>query len=281
MPATTANGRANLVLGALQGPSTFGGEAGRRFIELYPELFSELVFFDTAEAALAFEDGRADASCAPQQMTRTGFHPGIQSYIARHGSALHVIAEVTHAYHCSLLVKPGSPVTGVKRVLGHTGSVTQCRHWIEQHIPGAEIVIVDTSSMDAARAVVNGDGSTASIGTPAMAAEFALDEAHKEIDGGSVGSYWAISPKPLFSEAPTRVVVAGRFSDDGRLTDVVCALAAVGYRLDTVFTSPSGQRLFEYDDVLRFSGAGRLAELRSAVAPIRDARLAGAFVAKE
>ncbi len=278
-PATSV--RANMTLGVLQGPNTFGAEAARRCIELYPEFFSKIVYYDTAEDALSFKDGRADASCAPQQMTRTGFHPGIQAYIARSDSKLNVIAEVQHAYRCSLLVKPGSRLESVKRILGHTGSITQSRAWIEEHVPHAEIVIVDTSSMDAAKTVANGDGSIASIGTTGMAQEFGLEERHKDVDGGSVGSYWVISPKPIFSDAPTRVVAAGRFRDDGRLTDVICALAGVGFRLDTIITLPTGERLFEYDDVLRFTGAGRLSDVRSAVAGVPGVRLAGAFIAKE
>lgn len=281
MQGVATSVQANMTLGVLQGPNTFGGEAARRFIELYPEFFSKIVYFDTAEEALGFADGRADASCAPQQMTRTGFHPGIQAYIARPDSNLCVIAEVTHAYHCSLLVKPGSRVESLKRILGHTGSITQSRTWIEEHVPQAEIVIVDTSSMDAAKTVAAGDGSVASIGTSGMAQEFGLEERHKDVDGGSVGSYWAITPKLLFHDAPTRVVVAGRFHDDGRLTDVVGALAGVGFRLDTIITLPTGKRLFEYDDVLRFTGAGRLSGVQSAVAGIQGVRLAGAFIAKE
>ena len=188
------NARTPMALGALQGANTFGGEAARLFVERYPELFGEIVYFDTAEQALAFDDGRAGASCAPQQMTRAGYHPGIQAYIARPGSKLYVIAETTHAYHCSLLVKIGADLGKITDVLGHTGSITQTRSWIETNLPQARITVVDTSSMDAARRVAEGNGTIASIGTPAMAAQFGLEERVKDVDGGSVGSYWAISP---------------------------------------------------------------------------------------
>ena len=86
---------------------------------------------------------------------------------------------------------------------------------------------------------------------------------------------------PMFSDHPTRVVVAGRFSDDGRLGDLICGLVAAGYRLETVIPLGSGERLFEYDAVLRFRGAGALAAARSAVEAIPGARLAGAFIAKD
>lgn len=273
--------RGTLVLGALQGPNTFGADAARRFIELYPELFGDVVYYDTAEEALSFRDGRADAICPPQQMTRTGFHPEMQFYVARPGSELYVLGEVKHAYRCSLLGKPGTPRERIRRVLGHTGSITQSRAWLEQHLPQAEIEIVKTSSMDAARTVAAGDGSIASIGTAGMAQEFGLAELERDVDGGSVGSYWAVSPKAVFSERPSRVVVAGRFHDDGALTDVICGLAQAGFRLETVFDRASGTRLFEYDYVLRFGGAGRLDAVRAAVARVPGARLAGAYAVKD
>lgn len=272
--------RSGMKMGALGGPNTFGAEAAHRYLELHPE-FTEIVYFRTSEEGFEFSDGRSDALCAPQQMARTGAHPGIQGSIARPDSKLYVLGEVTHEYHCSLLVKPGSPLEGIKRVLGHTGSVTQSREWLREHLPGAEVVIVDTSSMGAAASVANGDGSIASIGTGGMAREFSLEERAKDIDGGSVGAYWAISPHELFSESPSRVVVTGRFDDRGELSDTIGSLASHGFHLQSVFQLASGKRLYEYDYVFRFAGAGALSAVRAALRPFPTARLAGAFEARE
>lgn len=284
-PATAArrtSAKANLTLGALQGPNTFGGDAARRFVALYPELFSgKIVYYDTSDAALSFKDGRAHAIGPPSQMTNTGFHPGIQAYLASPDSKLYAIAEIEHPYRCSLLVKLGTKLEQIRRVQGHTGSITQSRKWIEKNVPHAQIVIVDTSSMDAAQQVAKGDGSLASVGTDAMAKEFGLLELHKDIDGGSIGSYVALSPKPVFNESPTRVVVTGRFGDSGRLTDLICGLADAGFRFETVFNSASGRKLYEYDYVMRFRGSGKLDAVKAAVARVPGARLAGAFVVKE
>ena len=235
----------NLKLAALGGPNTFGGDAANRLIKLFPE-FTSIVFFPTAEEGMAFGNGQADGMCAPQQMAKTGFHKGTQGAVAAPGSKVYVVAEVTHTYHCSLLVKPGSKFEQIKRVVGHTGSVTQSQDWLAKHLPKAEVVIVHTNSMGAAQQVRDGDGSVASVGTPGMAREMGLQEIVKEIDGGSVGSYWALSPHKLFSERPTRLVVAGRLQAGGILTDVVVALGAAGFGLQTVYAQASGKRLYEY-----------------------------------
>ena len=272
--------RANLKLAALGGPNTFGGDAAQRFMQLYPE-FGSLVFFPTEKEAAAFETNGADAFCAPQQMARTGVHPGIQAYIHRPDSQLYVIAEVIHAYHCALLVKPGSKLTQIKRILGHTGSITQSRPWLTANLPQAEIVIVHTSSQGAAQEVVSGDGTIASVGTPGMANEYGLEQAAKDIDGGSLGAYWAISPHRHFSDTPQRLVVAGRFDDKSDLSGLIGALAAQGFRLQTTYQVASGQRLYEYDYVLRFAGQGNLSEVLRALSGFPPARLAGAFDMRE
>lgn len=215
--------------------------------------------------------------CAPQQMARTGFHPGINAIIAVPGSKLHVICDVVHVYHCSLLVKPGATLSGVREVRGHTGSITQSRPWLEKHLPQAQIRIVDTSTHEAAREVSQADGTIASVGTPGMAREFGLEQAATEIDGGSSANYWAISPHALFSALPHRVVIAGRFDERGNLGRLVGALGEIGFQLQTAFSQASGLRLYEYDCVLKFAGRGALADVQAALAPFSTARLAGAY----
>lgn len=269
-----------LKLGSLGGAQTFGDQAARLFLQHYPE-FTEIVYFPNAEDAFdALLDGKVAAMCAPEQMSNTGFHPRQQAYIAEPGSPFHVVAEITHEYHCSLLGKPGTTLAQLRRVIGHTGSVTQSRRWLEKNLPGVEIEIVHTNSRVAAKTVLDGDGSTASVGTPAMAGEWGLVELAKEIDGGSVGNYWAISRDPRFDDQPTRVVVAGRFADDGQLSGLICAMANAGYTLQTICAQASGKALYEYDDVLRFRGAGTLAAVRAALGGFKAARLAGAFLAR-
>jgi len=269
-----------LKLGALGGPATFGGQAAERLRELYPE-FTEIVFFPTSEQSMDWGGVAADAACAPEQMRWTGFHPGIHGQVASPHSRTYVIAEVTHVYHASLLGKPGTRLSDIREVQGHTGSITQSETWLRAHLPQARILIVDTSSHGAAETVAASDGTIASVGTPEMGRQWGLEVLAPDIDGGSVANYWALSPHPLFSDTPTRVVVAGRFGPDGALTDVVTGLAEAGYRLHTMSSRASGQQLYEYDYVLRFVGSGRLDAVQAAIDRVPAARLAGAYEARE
>ncbi|CDO34093.1 prephenate dehydratase domain-containing protein [Novosphingobium sp. KN65.2] len=269
----------NLTLGALGGPNTFGGDASRELMSLYPE-FANIAYFRTAEDGFTFT-GEHDAMCAPQQMMKTGFHPGINAYVADQGSQLYVIAETTHVYHCSLLLQPGVKMENVVEVRGHTGSMTQCRDWIEANLPQAKITIVHTSSHEAAREALSGDGTIASVGTPGMAEQFGLEQAAKDIDGGSCANYWAISPHRLFSDAPNRIVVAGRFSSDGATGRLIAALMNCGYDLRSTFTKASGEKLYEYDYLFWFGGHGELSAVQAALGSFGSARLAGAYEARD
>lgn len=271
---------AKLKLGALGGPNTFGGDAASHMLKLYPEYDSEVLYFHTAEEGLSFNGGN-DAMCAPQQMMRTGFHQMLNRQITSPDSKMYIISEALHVYHCSLLLKPGATLAGVKEVRGHTGSVTQCRQWLEKNLPQAKITIVHTSSHEAAREALQSDGSIASIGTPGMAKQFGLEQAAKEIDGGSCANYWAFSNRPLFVEQPNRLVIAGRFHEDGVVGRIIGALAALGYDLRSVFTDPSGQRLYEYDYLLWFGGKGQLSAVQHALKAFPAARLAGAYEARD
>lgn len=268
--------RSGLKLIALGGPNTFGGDAAQRLLEYYAE-FGSIMYFATEKEAADFAKNGADAFCVPQQMARTGVHPGIQSYIHRPDSKTYVIAEVVHPYKCSLLVKPGSKLTQIKRILGHTGSITQSRPWLTRNLPQAEIVIVHTSSQGAAQQVAASDGSAASVGTAGMAKEYALEEAAKDIDEGSMGAYWAISPHRLFSENPQRLVISGRFDERSNLSGLICGLAKQGFSLQTTYQVASGLRLYEYDYVLRFEGQGSLSGVEAVLSEFPAARLAGAF----
>lgn len=270
-----------LVLGALGGPHTFGAQAARLLMQRYPE-FEEIRFFPTSDEALdAVKAGEVAATCAPEQMAKTGYHLGMMGRVAPAGADMHVAAEITHVYHASLLVKPGTKLEQIKRVLGHTGSVTQSRKWLEENLQGASVEIVDTSSFGAGSTVLEGDGSIASVGTPELARDLGLEELAKEIDEGSVANYWAISNEPFYTDNPDRLVVAVRLGGDGTLTDLIGALASAGYRLQTVYSQASGQALFEHDYVLRFSGTGTLEVVKGMLAPFRSARLAGAFDSRQ
>lgn len=269
-----------LRLGALGGSHTFNGQAAEAMRTRYPE-FSTIVHYPTSDEAIAAAlRGDVDATCAPEQSSMEGFHAGMLARMAVPGSAFHVIAELARAYRCSLLGKSGTALAQVKKVLGHTGSIAHSRSWLQRNLPNAEIEIVTSHSLAAARLVLRGDGSIASVGSLELVAKFGLVELARDIDGGSMVNYWAVSPQPYFSDTPDRLVVTGCFGDDDAMSKLVAGLLQAGYALRTVYSRATGRTLDEYDCVLRFKGSGRLDVVRATVAKFGSVRLAGAFEAR-
>jgi prephenate dehydratase len=269
--------KSGLTLGALGGHHTFNGQAATLLMWHYPE-FTGVVYFPTSDAVMeAALRGEVTAACGQEQTSKDGFHRGMQARISAPGSRLYVIAEVPQHYHCSLLCKPGARLEQVRRVLGHTGSIAHSRRWLERNLPDAEIETVDTNSTGAARAVLEGDGSIASVGSPDLAREFALAEMVAEIDDGSVVNYWAVSLSPLFDPAPDRLVVTGCFRGEPEMTEVVCGLRDGGFNLHAIFPRATGAALYEYDYVFRFWGNGSLEPVQSLLLRFPSMRLAGAW----
>jgi prephenate dehydratase len=268
-------------LAALGGPHTFNGKAAMAMLQDYP-MFDQVSYFPTSEAVVeAALAGAADAACAPEQMSLSGFHSGMLSRMASPGSKLYVIAEKARFYSCSLLGKPGATLEKIRSVSGHNGSIAHSRSWLESHLPGAAIHVVDTNSEVAARTVLESDGSSASVGDPGLAADYGLVELAQKIDGGSAVNYWAISPRALFSDHPNRLLLTGRFANDARLSSLIQSLVRIGFHIRTACPQPSGQAIYEYDYMLRFVGGAALETVKGALSGFEAVRLAGAWNVKD
>jgi prephenate dehydratase len=266
------------IVGALGGPGTFASQAAEHLRARYPE-WGEVCYASTGDdlwAALAA--GRLDVLVQTAETDCNGFN-GVHARLAAPDGPLYVIAEAVVPYACALLARPSTRLADVRRVLGH-GSIQQCRRYLDEHLPQAAIVVHGENSMAAAGEVAEGDGSLAVVGTRITAELNGLAVLATDIDGGSVANFWAVATRPQFGEFPTRVIVAGRLTGDGELGDVIARLTGIGYRLRTVYSRPSGQRLFEYDYVLAFVGAGERGAVERALAPFPTLRLAGAFAAR-
>jgi len=100
----------------------------------------------------------------------------------------------------------------------------------------------------------------------------------EDVDGGAVnGLWWVIANRPRFAPAPTRLCVALRAGDDGRLGELTGALAQAGMVLASAWPRPTGAALVEGDYLLRFRGAAALETAQAAIARCPGARLAGAL----
>lgn len=275
-PAGTGASR---TLGALGGPQTFGAQAAAALVRRYPEL-GQVAFVDSsAELFADDQQWRVDAACVPAFTSQAGPHLNTHRRLIERDD-LYAIAEDRHAYHCALLARPGTHLPGIRRVLGHTGSVTQSRPWLARHLPDAEVVIVSSHSLGAGREVLASAGDLAAVGTLSLAADLGLEVLAEDIDGGSVGFHWALARQPAAVPQPNRVVVAGRTRDGDGLSTLIGGLSKAGFQIVSLNQVPVGDSLFHDGCVAYFTGRGSIETVQETVAGIGGFRLAGAYAVR-
>lgn len=262
-----------LNIGTLGSPATFAGEATRGMRRLYPE-FSEPAYFPSMDACWdALAAGKVDAVVLGAE--RTGQPHGCHAVVTR---GFYVFGEYAQPLACNLYVKPGAKKENIKLITGH-GSVFQCTAWLEREFPGVKREAHGLNSVEAAKAMMAGDGSIAVVGSRSLPQLVAgLETRATAIDDGAVSSWWAVSKLPPFTDRPDRLVIASRCGADGTLGDLIDAARSEGYKLMTAAAFAVDQGVSIYDYLLSFSGAGTLDRVQKAIATFADTRLAGAYV---
>jgi prephenate dehydratase len=259
-------------IGTLGSAATFAGEATERMRKAYPE-FGEPVYFPSMDACwLGLKNGVVDVVILGTE--RTG-QPHHGDAVITHG--FWVIGESSQPLKCSLYVKPGSAKTSIRKISGH-GSIYQCAVWLDREFPGIPREAHGLNSVEAAKAMIAGDGTMAVVGSESLPKMVAgLEEIASDIDDGAISNWWAVSNKQRFSDEPDSLVITSRCGPDGQLGELIVAIARIGYTLQTAAAFPvnSGVKVYHY--MLAFSGKGVRKDVENVIGHFSGTRLAGAF----
>jgi prephenate dehydratase len=270
---------ATITLGTLGGVGTFAGQATEALQARYPEFAGDVAYFSSVDATWdALATGAVSSIVLGVETQRTGVSADLPSRLAPADSGLYVLAEVVVPYSCRLMVKAGTKMTDIRKVLGH-GSLHQCGRYLDEHLPGIPRFVHPDNSMVAAREVAEGDGTLAVVGTVTTGRLTGLVELARDVDEGARSTWWLISSVPRFSDAPERIVLGGRLGESEHLDEAVCGLRQAGWRLRSPYVASTRQALFEYDVVSVFTGSGSLDGVRNALGGSSAMRIVGAFAA--
>lgn len=259
-------------IGTLGSAATFAGEATSRMREIYPE-FSAAIYFPSMDACWQeLKRGTVDAVIVGVE--RTG-QPHHGEPVIAYG--FYVIGELSQPLKCNLYVKPGTQKSNIHKITGH-GSVFQCTAYLDREFPGIPREAHGLNSVEAAKAMMAGDGTLAVVGSRSLPRMVSgLEEIGKEIDDGAIASWWAVAKQPLFRDAPDVLVIASRCGPDGQLGRLIGAIADAGYLLQTAASFPVNTGVSVYDYLLTFGGKGTRSSVEKVVARFSGTRLAGAF----
>ncbi len=75
----------------------------------------------------------------------------------------YVIGELSQPLKCNLYVKPGTLKSNISKITGH-GSIYQCTAYLDREFPGIPREAHGLNSVEAAKAVMAGDGTLAVVG---------------------------------------------------------------------------------------------------------------------
>jgi prephenate dehydratase len=214
----------------------------------------------SVSAALdAVRRGDADAALVPLENSVGG---GVASTIDElsTGELLHITREVLLDVGFALAVRPGTSRESLRRIAAHPQAEAQCRRWIADNLPAAEIVTSASNAEAAAAVASQSDGSDAAgvsaldgAITSALAAhhyglEILDDDIHDH--AGAVTRFVLVArpsaPIPPTGADKTSLVAFIRDDHPGALLEVLTEFAVRGINLTWIESRPTGAGLGRY-----------------------------------
>lgn len=248
---------------AYLGPAGTFAEAALRTLDGVTEAVPAVSVVAALEAV---RSGTADGAVVPFENSVEGSVPTTLDELAA-GGALHVVREVVLPVSFSLLARPGTTLPDVATVATHPHAEAQCRRWLANAVPQAQLVLAP-STADAARLVAEG-AYDASVSAPVAAATYGLVELASEIhDNEGAQTRFVVVARPGQDPPATgrdRTTVVLFLSDDhpGALLEILTEFADRSVNLTRIESRPTGQGLGRYCFSIDLEGhlsEGRVAE---------------------
>ena len=124
---------------AIQGSQGSFSEAAAR--RRWPGL-EVLPCCEVKDVVAAVRECQADAGCLPIENSLIGSVTTTYDLLneAFGDGTLRLTHEILHPVHHTIMALPGAPLSGIRRVLSHPVALGQCRIWLSEHLPDAELV---------------------------------------------------------------------------------------------------------------------------------------------
>src|SRR5215207_4167923 len=124
---------------AIQGSKGSFSEAAAR--RRWPDL-EILPCREVKDVVAAVRLARAEAGCLPIENSLIGSVTTTYDLLheAFGDGSLRLTHEILHPVHHTIMAIPGASVAGIRRVLSHPVALGQCRIWLSEHLPDAELV---------------------------------------------------------------------------------------------------------------------------------------------
>lgn len=211
----------------------------------------------------AVETGETDYGVVPVENSIEGMiSHTLDSFFT---SPLKICGEIVLRIRHQLLSSAAS-IADVQRIVSHAQSLAQCRRWLTQHLPNAELISV-TSNAEAVRQI-RGDQRGAAIASEAagLLYEVPVLEADIEDDAGNTTRFLVIGSEdtPPSGQDKTSLVVSNP-NKPGALHRLLTPLAEQNVSMTRIESRPSKTALWEYVFFIDVEGHAEDGNVRTAL----------------
>lgn len=206
-------------------------------------------YASVAAALDAVRAGDADGAMVPLENSVEGSVPTTLDELSS-GDPLQVTREVLLPVSFCLLGRSGTRREDVRLVATHPHAEAQCRRWLQDVLPEAEVVLTP-STADAARSVADGKYDAA-VAAPIAAEHYRLQVLATDVqDTAGAVTRFVLVVRPGPQPAPTgadRTTLFAFIADDqpGALLSLLTEFAVRGVNLTRIESRPSGSGLGRY-----------------------------------
>lgn len=235
-----ASGSQQLRVAYMGPPRSFSHAAALQHFGEGVDLIATRTIPDAIDAA---NEGEADVAIVPIENTIEG---GVNATIdGLFDSSLAISAEFVLEVELCLLAQTAD-LGAIKRVTSHPQPLGQCKHWLRQHLPQAEIVVAASTTAAAQDALK--DPHTAAVGSR-LAAELGLLVVRERIqDHEGNATRFVVAGKQLTSPSGNdkTTLVFTTPHERGALRRVLEVFDAEGLNLTRIESRPLRGQLWQY-----------------------------------
>jgi chorismate mutase/prephenate dehydratase len=205
----------------------------------------------------AVEKGEADVAVIPiEDSTEGSVREALDSFVE---SDLKIVGQLYMEISHALISQ--SPLDKIKRVYSKDQALAQCRHWLQRHLPHAQII--DAPSTSRAVQIAKDDPEAAAVAGELAAAFYGVPVVTRNIQdkADNTTRFFVLARKPsgpvgAGNDMTSYLVSLGEesASHSGALLKMLMPLAERGINLSKIESRPSKKRPWEYNFFLDVSG---------------------------
>tara|TARA_B100000700_G_scaffold328720_1_gene447542 strand:+ start:4730 stop:5677 length:948 start_codon:yes stop_codon:yes gene_type:complete len=167
--------------------------------------------------------------------------------------------EVVISIQLNLMVAPGTSLGDVERVCSYPHAIAQCRSWLAENLPDAEVQATNSTADAARRLFETPDGHTAAIAPGRAAEAYSLDVLAEDIEDHPENQTRFVLVAVDGIPAPTghdktSLVVFQRADRPGSLLGILQEFAARSINLTRLESRPTKQGLGDYCFLMDLEG---------------------------